>query len=134
MRKRKETFFDPHKRERIENARVAPWYLLIGSFTVLFAGGLGGLVAGLFMVLTMGLFGVLIFGSRHQHQHRRRRRKRILRSKEHQHVPDTAISRAQSPGEPQPTDAALSRTGNPDAGRLSVSIEEDTQVVVDDSA
>ena len=135
MRKWKETSRDPNKRERIENTRVAQWaaYLLIGSFTVLLVGVLEGLVPGLFMGLAMWFFGVLIFGSRHQHQHRRRRRKRILRSKEHPHVPDTAISRAQPPGEPEPTDAALSIAGSADEpGHLTISIEDTTEVVVDD--
>ena len=51
----------------------------------------------------------------------RRWRQRILRRKEHQDVPDTAISRAQPPGEPQPTDAALSITDDPEeTARLTV--------------
>ena len=58
-----------------------------------------------------------------------RRRQRILRSQEHQHVPDGALSRAQPPGEPEPTGAALSRTDRPDeAGHLAIGIEEDRGV------
>ena len=62
-----------------------------------------------------------------QHRHR------LLRSQEHHDVPDGALSRAQPPGDPQATDAALSIADDPDEpGRLIVSIEEDIQVVVDD--
>ena len=61
--------------------------------------------------------------SRYQH----RRRQRILRSQDDQAVPDTALSRAQPPGEPTPTDAALSIADEPDEPeRLSVEVEEDT--------
>lgn len=56
---------------------------------------------------------------------RSQHRRRILRSQEGQDVPATALSRAQPPGEPTPTDAALSVADEPDEpGRLSVS--EDT--------
>ena len=68
--------------------------------------------------------------ARHQHH----RRQRVLRSQDDQAVPDTAISRAQPPSEPAPTDAALSLANGPDeTEHLSVSIEEDTQAVVDDT-
>ena len=64
-----------------------------------------------------------------------RRRQRVLRSKEHQDVPDTALSRAHPPGEPQPTGAALSVADDPDEPkRLMVSIEDTVEPVVDDSA
>ena len=62
-----------------------------------------------------------------------RRRQRLLRSQEHVNVSDGALSRARPSDAPQPTDAALSVAGSADEpARLSVSIEEDTQVVVDD--
>jgi len=57
-----------------------------------------------------------------------RRRQRILRSKEQHDVPDTAISRAQPPGEPQATDTALSMADDPDEpGHLTAEIEEHTE-------
>ena len=57
-----------------------------------------------------------------------RRRQRVLRAQEHQDVPDTALSRAQPPGEPVPTDTALSLADDPDEpSRLSVEIEEHTE-------
>ena len=57
------------------------------------------------------------------------RRQRILRTQDPTHVPDTAISRAQPPGKPQPTDAALSIADDPEEiDHLSVSTtEEDTE-------
>ena len=68
--------------------------------------------------------------SRVQH----RRRQRVLRSQERHDIPNTAISRAQPPGEPVPTDTALSLADEPDEpSHLPVSIEEDTQAVVDDT-
>ena len=92
-------------------------YIVTAALTVLFVGWLGVLI------------GVLIFGSRPSH--RRQRRKRILRSKEHQHVPDTAISRAPPPGEPTPTDAALSRTDTTDEKeRLTASTDHAAEAEV----
>ena len=61
--------------------------------------------------------------ARRQHFHRQR----VRRSEEHQDVPDTALSRAQPPGDPTPTDAALSVADTPDEkDRLAASTEEAT--------
>ena len=127
--------------------------LLSGLFGVLryglFPGLLVGPYLGLIFVLIAGLVSTLQVPemevtrndpfTRWAHdriarrQHRRLRRK--LLDEEWANVPDTALSRAQPPGEPVPTDTALSLADEPDEPtHLSVSIEEDTQVVVDDSA
>ena len=72
----------------------------------------------------MGKLNLRVHDSIARAQHRRRQR--LLRSKEHQHVPDTAISRAQPPGEPQATDASLSLTDSTDgADHLTVSMTEE---------
>ena len=65
-----------------------------------------------------------------------RRKQRVLRSPEHQHVPDTALSRAQPPGEPQPTDAALSRTSSEEEEplRLKTATEEEIAPVVEEES
>jgi len=129
MKKRKQTFLDHHSKERMANTKMEreEVYLLIGLFAVLIFSLLGGMAAMLCMGLAMGLFEAFIVTA--PSQQRRRRRKRILRSKKHQHVPDTAISRAQPPDDPQPTDAALSLTDNTEgADHLTVSsTEEDTE-------
>ena len=64
-------------------------------------------------------------------QHRRRHR--VLRSQEHQDVPDTAISRAIPLGEPEPTDAALSVADTTDGtDHLTSDVEtEDAETVVE---
>lgn len=64
---------------------------------------------------------------------RRQHRRRILRSKEHQDVPDTALSRAQPPGAPVPTDAALSLADTTDEKEhLTSDVEtEDKRAVVE---
>ena len=122
-------------------------------------GGLGhglaiGLIHGLFGGLACAVLGAVAIGLYHAwvgpnmeafrrtslirwaHDHiaRTQHRQRLLRSQEHVKVPDGAISRAQPPGEPEPTDAALSLADEPEeTEHLPVSIEEDTQVVVDDN-
>ena len=154
MSETKQTFTDPRTGEEIEStwlARLAG----VGSIGM-FGGVLSGLVVGLIVWLSGGLSLWLSIGvglalgvgvgvgigsrlsknihdsmARYQH----RRRQRILRSQEHQHVPDTAISRVQPPDEPQPTDAALSVAGNIDEpNRLTVREEETAQTAVDDNA
>jgi len=59
-----------------------------------------------------------------------RRRQRILRAQEHQDVPDTAMSRATPPGEPQPTDVALSVANSPDESNHLTVETENTEAVV----
>ena len=55
-------------------------------------------------------------------------RQRILYSQYTTQVPDTALSRAQPPGEPQPTDAALSLADTPDEKeRLAASTDNSTE-------
>ena len=57
-----------------------------------------------------------------------RRHQRLFPNQEHSHVPDTALSRAQPPGEPTPTDAALSIADTPEeTDHLTVGVEEDTE-------
>ena len=98
--------------------------------------GFSGLVYGLMYGLGIGGVGGFIYSgfcrwdvpvhdriARTQH----RRRQRVIRSQDDQNVPDTAISRAQPPGEPQPTDAALSIAGSTEGTRLTVEIEEHTE-------
>jgi len=107
-------------------------------------GLLGGLVLGPFIGLVYGLYHMRdeVKGIRndpitrwtHDSIARAQHRRRILRSQDPTHVPDTAISRAQPPSEPTPTDAALSITDEPEeVDRLTVEVEEDTtETVVDD--
>ena len=155
MRKR-QTFVDPETGEEMVStwlACIASWLvfgLFFGLAFGLVGGVLGWLVFGVLFGLIYGLFsglsGGLIAGllvpeletarsfrftrwahdgmARRQH----RRRQRLLRSQEEQHVPDTAISRAQPPGAPQPTDAALSIAVNSDEStHLTVETEEDLE-------
>ena len=118
------------------------WEAFSGVFWGVFWGVALGLATGLFVAgLAAGMFGELrkVRGdllSRWTHdgiartQHVRRRR--ILRSQDDQDVPDTALSRAQPPGEPTPTDAALSIADEPDEpDRLTVS-EDTAETMVDD--
>ena len=159
MSEDKQMFTDPDTGQEIESTRLARGavWVFLGLLSGLVSGLLCGLWGGLGLVLVKGLgFGVLfglVIGLRfsflkmerarsdnlRQRFHdtiaraQHRRRQRILRSQEHQDVPDGALSRAQPPGDPQATDAALSIADDPDEpGRLIVSIEEDIQVVVDD--
>ena len=106
--------------------------------------GIGGLLFGLACAVIgavgCGLFYSLVLPSMevvqndritrwaHDSIARTQHRRRILRSQEDQDVPDTALSHAQPPGEPQPTDAALSIADDPDEpGHLTVEIEEHTE-------
>ena len=155
MSKDRQTFVDPKSAEEIESTGLARWIggLLgvvfgvvlgvafsmaggvLGMFPGVWIGGdwgmrLGGLLGiGLGICLGVWLFrrvdrGIHNSIARYQHF----RRHQVLRSQEHQDVPDTAISRAQRPGEPQPTDAALSITNDPEEiERLTVEIEEHTE-------
>jgi hypothetical protein len=82
----------------------------------------GGLMGGL-----VGLLGRTIHNTiaRQQHFHRQRLLKRKLLEEEWAGVPDGALSRAQPPGEPEPTAASLSRSEAPEeaAPRLTVSVD-----------
>ena len=121
--------------------------LIFGLVDGLIAALLGGVVAGVALGLCGALIGVLVavlIGgvmppevvrstryTRWVHdgivRRQRRRHQRILRSQEHQDVPDTAISRAQPPGEPAPTDAALYMADEPEeTEHLTVEVSEDT--------
>ena len=64
---------------------------------------------------------------------RAQHRRRILRGQDDQDVPDTAISRAEPPGEPTPTDAALSLADSTEeTEHLTSDVEtEDTETVVE---
>ena len=107
-------------------------------------GLLGGLVLGPFIGLFYGLRSTFHEAkkirsdriSRWTHdtivriQHLRRQR--LLRSQDDQDVPDTALSRAQPPGKPQATDAALSIADDPEeADHLTVEVEEEEGTTVD---
>ena len=153
---KKQTYTDPNTGEEVESTWLARgvagllfgvvFGLTVGLVTSLaeLAGLGGGRWPGtywLFMSIGLGLFGLLLggfssvksvrgdhFNQIHDTIARTQHRRRILRSQEHQAVPDTAISRAQPPGEPQPNDAALSIADDPDEpARLSVEIEEHTE-------
>ena len=146
----RQTFTDPETGEEVESTKLARWSIVFGW--ILFGGVLFGLFAGFYGELTsglgLGLFLSLLMGilmvlrlpnvkavrsdlfhrSIHDPIARWQHRRRILRGQEHQAVPDTAISRAQPPGEPQATDAALSIADDHDEpGHLTVEIEEDTE-------
>lgn len=97
------------------------------SFCLLvWLGLIGVLSAGLGVGFIMGLISVFskskelreISVIRWTHDRiartQHRRRQRVLRSQDDQDVPDGAISRAQPPGEPQATDAALSMADTTD--------------------
>ena len=154
MSKEQQTFTDPKSGEEIEStwlARVVP-RMLVGLLIGLGIGMAQGMGTELLVVLPLGILciGLLFLRVRtdmekarrnrlirwaHDTIARRQHRRRILRSKEDQDVPDGAISRAQPPGEPQVTDAALSLTDTTEgAGRLSVDVIEDAEAVVDDNA
>ena len=153
MSKNRQTFVDPETGEVIESTWMARWWpaLLcwgLGISIVVIGSIITGSRMPLYCFIPMGMVTLMALSqgmnywrrdrlgrwihdgiARHQH----RRRQRILRSREDQAVPDGALSRAQPPGEPTPTDAALSLADEPDEpSHLPVSIEEDTQAVVDD--
>jgi len=104
--------------------------------------GLGGILGGL-MGITLGrLLGVRLGFERremgrsnqwvHDHiaRYQHRRRQRLLRSREHVNVPDGALSRAQPPGKPTPTDAALSVADTTEEkDRLAASTDTSTEEV-----
>ena len=160
------TFVDPETDQEIESTRLArsgAWVMTVGVMGLViglvsgwilgvlleWAGG-GKLGFGMLIGLLLGVGLRICMISEHiekmpdhaplrrihdpiaRYQHRRR----ILRSQEDQHVPDTALSRSQPPGEPQATDAALSLADTTDgAAHLTVEVEEDiTDTLVDDSA
>ena len=141
MSKDRQTFTDPKTGEEIEST----WLARGGS------GLIFGLVGGLICVLVHGvaccwrlepllvpflscltsgtLCGLALYPPPftlqvHDRIARAQHRRRILRSQEQHNVPDTAISRSQPPGEPEPTDAALSMSDSPEETRLTV--EEET--------
>ena len=158
MSENKQTFVDPKTGQKMESTWLARWgsqiggVLISGVLIVLLSGLFGALECGLFPGLLMGpLFGlifVLIAGlfctlrvpemevtrndpfTRWAHDTiaRRQYRQRILLSQDDQAVPDTALSRAQPPGEPTPTDAALSIADDHDEpNHLTVGATEDTE-------
>ena len=153
----KQTFIDPKTGQEIESTWLARKFCVLAYG--LFFGVVGGLASGVhfgfFVGLVCGLvfvlFGVLFYAlivpemietrndrfirwahdliSRVQH----RRRQRVLRSQERHDIPNTAISRAQPPGKPVPTDTALSLADEPDEpSHLTVS-EDTAETMVDDS-
>jgi len=87
----------------------------------LLAGIIGGVLGGLSYSRGTSKAGDKLHDKIARAPHRRR----ILRSREHQDVPDTAISRAQPPGEPEPNDAALSIADEPEETRLTIEAVED---------
>ena len=99
--------------------------LIKGSIGVgLLAGIVGGVLGGISYSRGTSKAGDKLHDKIARAQHRRR----ILRAQDDQDVPDTAISRAQPPGEPQPTDAALSIADEPDeTDHLTGEVEEDTE-------
>ena len=85
---------------------------ILGLFGELVSKWLGGRANALSAVLLLGLLIRWTHGAiiHHLHSHRLhyRSRQRILRSQDATQVPDSSLSRAQPPGEPTPTDTALS--------------------------
>ena len=126
----------------------------MGVFMGLLGGGLvgslewvvmGELKRGLVTVPILGLLGLFwqmieelkevrndrLIRWTHDAIARTQHRRRILRSQDHQDVPDGALSRVQPSSEPQPTDAALSVADSLDEpGQLTVSEDIDDQVPV----
>ena len=94
----------------------------------LLAGIVGGVLGGISYARGTSRAGDKLHDNIARTQHRRR----ILHSQDDQDVPDTAISRAQPPGNPQPTDAALSIADDPEETHLSVGVTEDAEAAVDD--
>lgn len=149
MSKPKQTFTDPKTGEEIESTALARWG---GS---LFVGLTMGLTSGLLNWFEKGLIGGFIFGlisglvylaigetwgrdhpftrwihdgiARQQHFHRQR----ILRRQEFPHVPNKALSRVKSLGQPEPDQASLSvaEEAEDDRPRLAeaVEVEEETK-------
>jgi hypothetical protein len=104
----------------------------LGQVGELVSPTIGGLAAGLFIVLIAPFCQRMHDGiAQRQHIHRQR----ILRQQEFSHVPDGALSRAQPPGEPEPTAASLSRADVPEeatprlAAGVEAATEEEEQVV-----
>ena len=147
-------FTDPKTGEEMESTWLARfgvvlvWALLGGLAFGLLGGLLGRLMMDLVVGLVFGLVVGLIVELKGPRDHRisqwahdeiarrqHRRRQHILRIQNPTQVPDTALSRAQPPGEPIPIDAALSLADDHDEPNRLVSSTEDTiEAVVDDSA
>ena len=151
MSNKKQTFVDPKTGEEMESTWLARGSVFLGcglvyglvmavlvslGVRVLWADLVGaGLFVGWMVLMGLGIqmervrqtpFLQRIHDPIARAQHRRRQH--ILRNQEHQVVPNTALSRAQPPGEPTPTDAALSIADDPDEpGRLTVETQEDTE-------
>jgi len=97
-----------------------------------------GVNSGLLNGLYLGLVAALVVGLRDKiHDNIARtqhfRRQRLLQAQEQQGVPDTALSRVKPPGEPTPTDAALSLADTPEekarlAASTDTSAEEEVPV------
>ena len=128
MSEDKQTFTDPETGQEIESTWLARWGSVLFSGTVVLVFSL--LVYVLYRLPTSGLYTGLLLAllavphivqrvrqlvfhmetARHNRitrwahdgiaRHQHRRRQRILRSRNDQDVPDTAISRAQPPGTP----------------------------------
>ena len=153
MSEDKQTFTDPDTGEEVESTWLARWISV--PIGILFIGLLTGLDYlfsektsppwwGLGLVLLYLLVTVLMPPKTverardypvnrwsHDAVARTQHRRRILRSQDDQAVPDTAISRAQPPGEPEPTDTALSIADDHDEpNRLTVS-EETAETTVE---
>ena len=156
MRKDKPTFVDHKTGIEMESTPLARWvsWVLLVLFCGLILGPISRLIDGLGGRFFEALGSVLLCavgctlvvpqkeGARrfrftrwaHDGISRRQHYRRLIES-EWAHVPDTALSRAPSPGEPQPTDAALSVADEPVEARLTVEAPENTtETVMDGNA
>lgn len=115
--------------------------LFLAMPLALVSGLLGGLGCGLFLGLASVLQITTLEDVRNTHfmreihdriaRSQHRHRQRFLRSKEDIQVPDGALSRAQSSGEPTPTDAALSLADSTEENdRLAASTDSPTEAEV----
>jgi len=156
MSKQKQTFTDPKTGEEIESTWLARLigrlgfglFFALGSMLVIRPGCVPsgvtkigwddvlifGLMVGLFFILISGLDHVrnnLLSQRIHDGVALRQhfRRQRILRRQEYPHVPDEALSRAEQPREPEPTDASLSQTEVEEEkkSRLTEAVEEEAR-------
>ena len=148
MSEDRQTFTDPQTGEEMESSwldrgvTVLASLLvggLVGALSFWWQFGLPGVLLGvLFGMMVTSYIGWILWDLRRRYRVAKRdrlngitdwdrlkhRRQWLLRSRDHENVPDGALSRAQSPGEPQPTDAALSLADTGDEkARLVVSTD-----------
>lgn len=157
MSKKKQTFVDPKTGEEIEStiiARVGSIVILVSVVALLYFTTLSVIRFQLWLIwaviLTILVDSVLIialgFGwrrddscklihdwlARKQYSRRQRILKRKLLKEEWAGVPSRALSRAQPPGQPEPTDVSLSQAekSSDEKPRLNVGVEETTGLEV----